>query len=149
MEKSHRHYFFYFIFILSFVVNKPLLANDYELTLLSDLSAAKKDGDTWSHIAPIPAKDNHYYITTDAGKIFIIADNKITDLPFVNIAEQLSDSQVIKLSAIAIAPGFKLRNQFDYKAFYTAHVEKHPKNKTRMPSFLTKSSSKGKKNSKS
>lgn len=132
MEKSHRHYFFYFIFILSFVVNKPLLANDYELTLLSDLSAAKKDGDTWSHIAPIPAKDNHYYITTDAGKIFIIADNKITDLPFVNIAEQLSDSQVIKLSAIAIAPGFNLRNQFDYKAFYTAHVEKHPKNKTRI-----------------
>lgn len=132
MEKSHMHYFFYFIFILTIVVNKPLFASDYELTLLSDLSAAQKEGDTWSFIAPVPAKNNHYYITTDTGKIFIIADNKVTDSPFVNIAEQLNDAQIIKLTAIAIAPGFNLRNQFDYKAFYTAHVEKHPASKTRI-----------------
>jgi len=124
------------IMLVMFAVfqSPDLAANNhiYHLEELSQLSHRGSRDQNWQQILANPSNKEQSFIFNSTGQLYLLEDTiaakpsldlkndfRLVDLP----KDKLTDSSIIKFSALALHPNFSLRKQVGYGTFYTAHVE--------------------------
>jgi len=119
---------FYFICILMVALGQVGHAaeptvSELELSAIANLDKAALKNDTWHTILPVPSDENQYFIATQAGKVYQLNNNEITQSAFFDLKVALNNPKIIALTAITLDPNFNYRDRDGYHSFYTAHIE--------------------------
>jgi hypothetical protein len=119
---------FGFIFIILAIVNLTANAevhtvNELELSTIANLDKAALNNDQWQTVLPVLGDEDHYFIATQAGKIYQIHNNQISSSAFFDLKLALKNPNIVALTAITLDPNFHYRDRDGYHTFYTAHTE--------------------------
>ncbi|SEL49250.1 hypothetical protein SAMN05216262_11239 [Colwellia chukchiensis] len=108
------------------LLSQPALAqvdNAAQLVAIASLEHIPLANDAWQDVLPVSAHNNSYFLTTKAGKLFLLKENQVNDKPFFDLQAALNNRQIIALNAITLDPSFHYRDSDGYQTFYTAHTE--------------------------
>lgn len=117
-----------FLFIILAIVNLTANAevqtiNELELSTIANLDKAALNNDQWQTVLPVLGDEDHYFIATQAGKIYQIHNNQVSSSAFFDLKLALKNPNIVALTAITLDPNFHYRDRDGYHTFYTAHTE--------------------------
>ncbi|MBA6389894.1 hypothetical protein H4J38_03765 [Colwellia sp. BRX10-3] len=131
---------FYLIFIFVAVISQTAYAehdevqkvNELELSAVANLDKAALENDQWLSVLPVIGDDEQYFIATQAGKVYQLNNNEISESAFFDLKSALKNPNIIALTAITLDPNFHYRDRDGYQTFYTAHTEASKKTKAKL-----------------
>jgi len=139
MDKTSWLHIYKLYFICTLVATFSCVAHaveqtvsELELSAIANLGKAALKNDQWHSVLPVPGDENQYFIATEAGRVYQLTNNEITQSAFFELKLALNNPDIIALTAIALDPNFNYRDRDGYHSFYTAHIEASKKTPTKL-----------------